>query len=378
MRRFFRHRLRVALGLLIGALTAVAELVFVLVGGLWLLAAPGRRDADGSRVFGAARHLAGAERRRMARFYGADLAAPGTGRLTFAYLGLRWAVGLLGGGVLLYTLILLGYLSFPLWGWLLTSGFDHPSDVVYTAISASFGMFLAVQGAHGVRLLDEWLARRFLGPSGRELLERRIGELAASRAGVVAAVHDERRRIERDLHDGVQQRLVALGLLIGRARRATDPGKADALLLQAHEESGRALAELREVAWRVYPAALDEGGLPAALETVAERAGIPVRLVDEVRGDLPSAVQTVAYFVVAEAVTNAAKHSGATLVTVRVGRQGTMVRVRIEDNGTGGADASGGGLLGLARRVAALDGRFTVDSPVGGPTVITAELPCAS
>jgi signal transduction histidine kinase len=150
------------------------------------------------------------------------------------------------------------------------------------------------------------------------------------------------------------------------------------LLAQAHRESGEALAELREVAWRVYPAALDEGGLGEALETIAERASIPVRLHYELSEPPPTIVQGVAYFVAAEAVTNAVKHSGASLVTVRAARRDDVVLVRVEDNGLGGAapSGSGSGLLGLSRRVAALDGRLGIDSPAGGPTVITAELPC--
>jgi len=130
------------------------------------------------------------------------------------------------------------------------------------------------------------------------------------------------------------------------------------------------------VAWRVYPAALDSLGLREALEAVAERAGMPVRLTYRVPGPLPKPVQTAAYFVVCEAVTNAVKHAGAEHITVDVAQEGKVVRVRVRDDGKGGADPLGGGLSGLALRVAALDGRLTVDSPPGGPTVIGAELPC--
>ncbi|WP_128380991.1 sensor histidine kinase [Streptomyces cavernae] len=379
MRTLLRRWLRVTLGVLLGALTAVVELVLVVVGGLWLLATLVQR-ADGgphrSAVYRAARSLADAERRRVAAYYGVELDVPRAEGSVLRYLALRCALGGLGGAVLLSLLAGVAYTSLPVWWWPVYGDVAHPGDVVVAGFGGLFLLFLSAQGVYGVGLLDVWLARRFLGPGDRELLEVRIGELTESRAGVIEAVHDERRRIERDLHDGVQQRLVALGMLLGRSRRATDPEKAHELLRQAHEESRRALAELRDVAWRVYPAALDGGGLAAALETVAERAGLPVRLTCELSGEPPAAVQTVAYFVVAEAVTNAAKHSGATLVTVRVTRQGTMVVVRIEDNGKGGADPTGGGLLGLARRVAALDGRFTVVSPAAGPTVITAELPC--
>ncbi|KIF06575.1 histidine kinase, partial [Streptomyces sp. RSD-27] len=199
------------------------------------------------------------------------------------------------------------------------------------------------------------------------------------RAAVLRAVDSERRRIERDLHDGVQQRLVALAMLLGRARRSRerDPERADALLLQAHRESQEVLTELREVAWRVYPSALDSLGLEEALAGVAERCAIPLRTEFDAAGPLPGPVRTAAYFVVCEAVTNAAKHSGASAVSVRVVRRGPVLTVRVEDDGSGGADPSGTGLSGLASRVAALDGLLRVESPAGGPTTVTAELPCA-
>ncbi|AEM88689.1 sensor histidine kinase [Streptomyces violaceusniger] len=376
MRMLLGRWLRVVLGVVLGSLAAPVELAFVVMGGLWLLATLVQRAGAESPVFRGARWLAEAGRRRAATWYGAELDVPRADRSAFAYLSLRWVLGAFSGAVLLVALVGAGYASFLVWGWFVLSDISHPGDVLLSALGGLFLLFLAVQGVYGIGLLDAQLAKRFLGPSDRELLKVRIGELSASRAGVVEAVHDERRRIERDLHDGVQQRLVALGMLLGRSRRTSDPEKAGKLLIQAHEETQRALTELREVAWRVFPAALDEGGLAEALETVAERAGIPVHLTCELPREPTTVIQTVAYFVVAEAVTNAAKHSGATLVTVRVMRQGSMVVVRIEDNGSGGADPTGGGLLGLARRVAALDGRFTVDSPAAGPTIIIAELPC--
>lgn len=247
-----------------------------------------------------------------------------------------------------------------------------PWIVAYVVVGGVVLVFLNLQGLVGMVVLERRVAGWSLGPSRRELLERRIGELAASRAGVVEVVDQERRRIERDLHDGVQQRLVALGVLLGRARRQGD----SELLRQAHREAREVLRDLREVAWRVYPAALDTVGLRDALAAVVERSGVPVRLVYEVEGRLPRPVETAVYFVVCEAVTNAAKHSGAVSVSVEVMAAGSGVRVRVCDDGCGGADVSGGGLSGLARRVAALDGRFSVSSPVGGPTVVVAELPC--
>ncbi|MER7762488.1 histidine kinase [Streptomyces sp. NPDC097619] len=205
-------------------------------------------------------------------------------------------------------------------------------------------------------------------------MRRRIDEPATSRAAVVRAVDAERRRIERDLHDGVQQRLVALAMLLGRARRGRerDPDRADALLLQAHQESQAVLTELREVAWRVYPSALDGLGLEEALSGVAERCSIPLRTEFDVPAPLPQPVRTCAYFVVSETVTNAAKHSGASAVSISVVRRGDVLTVRVRDDGRGGADASGSGLAGLRGRVAAL----YLDSPLEGPTTLTAELPC--
>ncbi|WP_326680180.1 sensor histidine kinase [Streptomyces sp. NBC_01237] len=200
--------------------------------------------------------------------------------------------------------------------------------------------------------------------------------LAASRAAVLRAVDAERRRIERDLHDGVQQRLVALAMLLGRARRNRTPEQAGALLEQAHQESRDVLTELRDVAWRVCPTALDSLGLQEALGGVAQRCSIPLRMEFALPPTLPRPVETAAYFVVSEAVTNAAKHSGAGCVQVRLTGERSLLTVRIEDDGRGGADPAGSGLSGLRDRVAALDGRLRVDSPPGGPTTIIAELPC--
>jgi signal transduction histidine kinase len=204
-------------------------------------------------------------------------------------------------------------------------------------------------------------------------LAERLEELGASRARIVAAADAERRRIERDLHDGVQQRLVALGVLLGRARRSGDAE----LVRQAHEEVQEALRELREVSWRVYPISLDESGLGAALESLAERAAIPVEVRYTLNGTPPLAVATVIYFVASESVTNAVKHSGATRITIDVHLVDWKILVEIADDGFGGARAGGtGGLTGLRRRVAAADGEFTVDSPEGGPTVVRAVLSC--
>ena len=376
--------MRAAVGLVLGAVTAGAELFLLAVAALMtacsITFSRGRRTVP-AVVADAARAVTELERRRLRRFLGEDEPVEYGPLKALAYLALRVPVGLLGGVILFliaYGSAQGGALAVSWWitgdymdgipptGWI----------VLYTAVAGLVLLFLAVQGLLGVVALERNVARRCLGPSRLEEYERRIAQLSASRAQVVEAVDEERRRIERDLHDGVQQRLVALGMLIGRARRAGDGDRAAELLGQAHAESQRALDDLREVTWRVYPAALDGEGLRAALETVAERSALPVTIDCDVPVRPPHAVETAAYFVVCEAVTNAAKHSGAARVLVDVAASGTVLSLRVEDDGAGGADPGGGGLAGLARRVAALDGAFGVHSPAGGPTVITAELPC--
>ncbi|MEU1800538.1 histidine kinase [Streptomyces sp. NPDC019937] len=376
---WLRRGLRLVGGLLIGAGTAVAELLFTVAAGLILLCVtprPRARTRALRPLTATARWLTEAERRKLARFLDTEITPDYGGEQALRYLATRWALGLLGGVVPALAAIGAGFGSLLLWGVPVLGG-DHWFDLVTTGIGGVVLFILAAQGVVAVASWEGLLARQLLGPSPQDALHHRIEELAASRAGVVDAVDEERRRIERDLHDGVQQRLVALGMLLGRARRSQDAQRAHALLVQAHEESRQALSDLREVAWRVYPAALDEAGLRVALEGVAERSAIPVRLAYGLVAEPGTTVRTVAYFVVSEAVTNAVKHSGASRIDVALTHDPAgALRVRITDDGTGGADPAGGGLLGLARRAAALDGRLRVASPPGGPTTITAELPC--
>ncbi|MFS1299661.1 sensor histidine kinase [Streptosporangium longisporum] len=291
------------------------------------------------------------------------------------YLAARVPLGVLGGVVAALLVWGAGTAMALAWTWGRGLPFDGMTPSVpllaYAGLAGLVLLFLDLSGLVGVHALERRLAARMLGSDPTEALRHRITELAESRAGVLAGVDAERRRIERDLHDGLQQRLVALSMLVGRARR----GRPE-LLEQAHEQAQQALAELREVAWRVYPSGLDSLGLADALAGVAERSGVPVKVVADLPVRPPMAVETASYFVVSEAVTNAAKHARATAVTVEVRAHDTMVVVRVRDDGVGGADPQGGGLSGLARRVAALDGRFTVTSPPGGPTTIEAELPC--
>jgi signal transduction histidine kinase len=347
---------RLLVGLTLGFFLAVAELLYLVV--RW------------PRSW--ARSLTEVERRRLARWLVIESSADYEDGRALKYLALRSLAGLLGGGMI--GLIVVGLPSVAIVVYRLARGEMDLIDLVAVVPLGILLLFAGVQGLLGVTSLERTLALRYLGPSEQELLRRRITELATTRAGVIEAVDAERRRIERDLHDGVQQRLVALAMLLGRTRRraATDR---EELLTQAHEDAQEILNDLREVAWRVYPTVLDNLGLADVLAGVAERAGVPVKLSFTTDDRFPTHIETAAYFVVSEAVTNAAKHSQADLVTVEVARHESMVLVRITDDGIGGADPSGGGLRGLAGRVAALDGHLTVDSPAGGPTVITAELP---
>lgn len=203
-----------------------------------------------------------------------------------------------------------------------------------------------------------------------------VRELVRSRARLVDAFDTERRRIERDLHDGTQQRLVALGMTLGLARVA-DPAELPTLVAKAHDEAGQALSELQELIQGIHPRILTDRGLPAALASLADRTPVPVTVAADFAVRLPAAVEACAYFVVSEALTNVVKHSGAfsARVSARVARR--MLLVSVHDDGAGGAVLRpGGGLAGLSDRVTAVGGRLAVDSPSGGPTVVRVELPC--
>ncbi|GAA2300400.1 sensor histidine kinase [Glycomyces scopariae] len=218
-----------------------------------------------------------------------------------------------------------------------------------------------------------------LAPSPEERLVERVTELTRTRVDVLQAHSAELRRIERDLHDGTQARLVAIAMRLAVADEtyAADPGAAAVLVRQAQAETEEAMTELRSVIHTIYPPVLADQGLAGALATLAARAGVPVRLDVGPLGEVPAAVEAVAYFAATEALANTARHSGATEASISVARDGALLRLRIADNGIGGAHPDRGtGLDGMRRRAAALDGAVTVDSPVGGPTVIALELPC--
>jgi signal transduction histidine kinase len=225
------------------------------------------------------------------------------------------------------------------------------------------------------------LAQSLLASDDRAELAQRISTLEASRSGAVDSADARLRRIERDLHDGAQHRLAYIAMELGRARAKleSDPDAADALLAGAHDESKVAMRELRDLVRGIHPSVLSDRGLDAALSGLAERATVPVEIRGSVDDRLPPAVETAAYYVVAETLTNVGRHSGASQAYVDVRRNGTQLVLEIGDDGNGGARRRpGSGLEGLAQRIEALDGTLDVDSPDGGPTTIVARLPCAS
>ncbi len=255
---------------------------------------------------------------------------------------------------------------------------------------AVIGIFIVPIGffvVPAVGWLHANLACALLGPDKARRAEARAQRLQASRARGVDAAEAERRRIERDLHDGAQQRLVSVAMTLGRAKTKldTDPDAARALLEEAHADAKRAVSELRDLARGIYPAVLGDRGLDAALSAVAAKCPVPVTV--EVQPDLmdnrpPDAVETTAYFIVCEALTNVAKHAEATKAEVAVWREDDKVVVQVTDDGRGGAQIrEGGGLAGLADRAATIDGVVTVLSPSGGHsgsgTVLRADLPCS-
>ena len=211
-------------------------------------------------------------------------------------------------------------------------------------------------------------------------LRARLDELKGSRARIVEAGDAERRRLERNLHDGAQQRMVAIALHLRliRGRIRDDPDEAEKLVATASDELAASLSELRELARGIHPAVLEQGLAPA-LDSLAARSTVPATVSYETTGRLPERVEFAAYFVASEALANVAKYADASTVTLRVWRDGPLAAIEITDDGVGGADDSlGSGLRGLADRVEALDGRLRVSSPLGAGTVVTAELPCGS
>jgi signal transduction histidine kinase len=249
--------------------------------------------------------------------------------------------------------------------------------IIVLPVSVLVGYLLVI----GISKAHAALGRTLLWPSQHARLTQRVEELTESRSRTVEAAIAERRRIERDLHDGAQQRLVSLAIGLGMAKEkmATDPKVARELVEEAHKETKRTLSEIRDLVRGIYPAVLSDRGLDAAISALAVRCPVPVEVDVELDGRLPEPAETTAYFVVAETLANVAKHSEASEAQIFVRREHEphdRLVIEVVDDGKGGAEPEGGtGLAGLTDRLAALDGLLFVKSPTGGPTLVHAELP---
>lgn len=377
------------LGLL--ALTAVACLA-----GVGLLLAPA--------VLRAVHALAHRERTRLSR-HGTDIVAPDppptrlrialaddTTRRELRWLAVHASFGLLTGLLgLLLPVFAVRDTTFPLVWPFAPEGATSTSLGFGTADSWAQASVVSLLGVGWIAIilgLGPGLARLQSRPAVRLLaagpgtdLSLRIAELTATRAAALDAHAVELRRIERSLHDGTQNRLVSVTVLLGAARRmvARDPAGAEELLERAQSAAEQALSELRAVARGILPPVLADRGLAGALSGLAANSGVPCRTDVDLPERCPASVEASAYFVVAEALTNVAKHSGAAGVAVTVRSRGGRLLLRVEDDGHGGADEAGGsGLTGIRRRIAAHDGVLRLTSPRGGPTVLEVDFPCGS
>ncbi|NHI08375.1 two-component sensor histidine kinase [Streptomyces sp. KO7888] len=298
---------------------------------------------------------------------------------------LGFLLGLLGA---LLPLCAVRDTSFPLWWWLVPEttttsvgiGTAHTWPDALAAVLLGVGWTAILLGlGPGMARLQAAPARRLLAAGPDTDLSLRVAELTATRAAALDAHATELRRIERSLHDGAQNRLVSVTVLLGAARRMAgrDPAGADELLERAQSAAEQALAELRAVARGILPPVLADRGLAGALSGLAADCGVPCAVETDVPERCAASVEATAYFVVAEALTNIARHSGAARAAVTVRARGGRLRLLVEDDGRGGADEDGGsGLTGIRRRVAALDGALRLTSPPGGPTVLEVDLPC--
>jgi len=319
--------------------------------------------------------IARAERARFALLLGTDIpAAPLPGGRTWlrrivapftsaaAWRGVLYALIRFPLSALQFVLVTvvwslgLAMLSVPSYAWALPGGGVHlgghliryPGALIASVLAGLVLLLVSPAVTRGLAAADVAVGRALLG-SGREELTARIGALETSRAQVMDAAEAERMRIERDLHDGAQQRLVSL-----------------------------AIAELRNLVRGVHPPVLTDRGLDAALSGLAALSPVPVTVSVDIPVRPPTAIEAIAYFVVAEALTNIAKHAHARHARVVVVRSGDLLSVEVTDDGTGGADPAGQGLSGLAARVAGVDGQLRVTSPAGGPTTVEVTLPCGS
>jgi signal transduction histidine kinase len=356
----------------------------------------------------ASRWMAWIERHRAALVLGQPIRGvykpPATGRFVdrlkaqfsdpSTWKDLGWHMLLLPVGIADFTVAAtawgasLGLLFMPAWWWALPE--SDPTDLWLFKVDSwgnawlacAIGLValpLAAALVRGTAAASGALSQVVLGPSRRQL-EERVAVLAQTRAGAVDAAAAELQRIERDLHDGAQARLVALALDLGMAedRFERDPDGARELVEKARGEARLAMSELRDLARGIRPALLAERGLGEAIGALAARTPLPTTIEIDLDGRLPAPIELATYFTVAEALTNAVKHSQARSAKVRVWRDDGRLRIEVRDDGRGGADPAGHGLDGLHKRLAALDGTLAIASPAGGPTVLYAEVPCAS
>ncbi|WP_079143702.1 sensor histidine kinase [Streptomyces luteocolor] len=313
----------------------------------------------GARLFGRA------ERARARKLLGVRIDEPspmprpaGHGFLSWLWSSLKDSVG--------WRTLLYAFVRLP-WGVL-----------TFAVVMVGFFVLWPVLSfiARGLTNVDRAMVRGLLCPSDE--LERRIAELESDRGVVVDTAAADLRRIERDLHDGAQARLVALAMGLGLAKEKLleDPEVAASMVDEAHGEVKLALQELRDLARGIHPAVLTDRGLNAALSAVASRCTVPVQVTADLPARPAAAIEGIAYFTVSELLQNVSKHSGARSASVEVWRADERLLIQVWDDGRGGARLDGGtGMAGLADRLGAVDGLFVIDSPPGGPTTITAELP---
>lgn len=361
------------------------------------------------------RWIAGAERSRVKGMLGDAIPAPrpvrvpdgGGLRPMFARLkdgagwkGLLYGIVMLPIGIATFTIAVtltsvgIGGVTYPAWFWMgsnekgqwwqgtnmLHDGRGRVLIVAYVVVG--FFVLVATPAVmHGLARMHAGIARGLLGDDGKGELEERVEQLTESRDASVSGAVSELRRIERDLHDGAQQRMVSVAMELGLARerldRGASPEQARELIVNAHEEAKRAVGDLRDLVRGIHPAVLTDRGLDAALSAVAARCPMPVDVSVDLPARPPAPVEAALYFIASEALTNTAKHSKATKASVRIVATASGLSLTASDNGVGGATIEpSGGLVGLRDRVASVEGTFRLMSPQGGPTTMIVDVPC--
>jgi signal transduction histidine kinase len=368
---------------MIGAVASALSLLTVglpiLVGVLALARSTGRVFRGPARIVGWAWPAPPPVRGRTPLRWGRAMLRDGAGWRALLYCFVKLPVTAFAAYIGIVSLASgVVFATYPLWWFVTPTGFGQIDD-------PGWGWtWVYVLQAVGVLLVWPWFLRLLVSLDRvlvRALLEpspdrARIAELQASRAVLAADAATVLRRLERDLHDGTQARLVSLGVTLGRIGRRVDDPEVRALVSGAQETVTDALAELRDIVRGIHPPALD-AGLRTAVTTLAARSAVPVETAVELARDPPQATASTLYFSVAELLTNVARHAGATRARLRLAEDERAFLLEVADDGRGGATLDGGGtgLAGLARRAAALDGALRVDSPPGGPTAVTMMLP---